>query len=272
MSELLKNNEKVAYYGQNSVLKIYNSFQKSGFTHENALSIISKYPEVLALKSKDLEHRLDMWHMTKFSPTQFYELFVQCPELLDFDDEHLIAKRYMQLQEIVVTPKNIWRLLMASPNVLVDDMRVIKAKVDYILKEMEADVTDLVKSGVLGLPLEKIKTRHTLLVRLGIFKKRNWRASELDPNKNPRLFRIMDCSDEVFASRVCGISMKELEAFNELYERELYEKHEEELDYEENSDSDYDDDDDEDDDYDPRETGDYYDDRNKKRYRRHSKK
>lgn len=62
----------------------------------------------------------------------------------------MITKRYTQLQSIVATPKNVWRILMSSPNVLVDDFRSIEAKVNYIVEEMMADVTDLVKSGVLG--------------------------------------------------------------------------------------------------------------------------
>lgn len=156
-----------------------------------------------------------------------------------------------------------------------DDWKVIMKKIDYILDEMQADVTDLVKSGSLALPLNKIKTRHILLVRLGIYKKRNMKASELDNNKNPRLFRIMDSEDPEFALKTCGLSIKEVEAFCELYERELDEKHQEEIEYEENSDLESDDESDENENnFDPRESEDYYDDRNRRQYfkkRRYSK-
>lgn len=155
----------------------------------------------------------------------------------------------------------------SCPNVMSDDWKVIMKKIDYILDEMQADVTDLVKSGSLALPLHKIKTRHILLVRLGIYKKRNMKASELDNNKNPRLFRIMDSEDPEFALRTCGLSIKEVEAFCELYERELDEKHQEEIEYEENSDLESDDEPDENENnFDPRESEDYYDDRNRRQY------
>lgn len=261
LANLLKNNEQIAKYGSSIVQRTHKVLLKAGFTPENSVTIIDKHPDLLRYKPKQIEDRLEMWHMAQFSQPQYYELFVQCPEILDFDDEQQIAKRYAQIQTIVHTPKNVWRLLMSCPNLLVDDMQAIEQKVDYILKNMEADVTDLVKSGALGLSLKTIKTRHILLVRLGIYKKRNWRASELNPDKNLRLFRIMDVSDEEFAVKTCGISVKELEAFDELYERELEEQIQAQEDYEDIDTDSEDESDDDDNNFDPRERQDYYDDR-----------
>lgn len=241
----------------------------AGFTPENCSTIIDKYTNILRIHAEDVENRIEMWNSCQFTKTQFYDLFIQCPELIEFNDPNALSKRLGQLRSIVSTPKNIWRLLMASPNVLVDNFQSIQTKVDYVTKDMEADVTDLVKSGTLGLPLKKIKTRHMLLVRLGIYKKRNFKASELSSNKNPRLFRIMDVDDEEFASKTCKISFKELEAFSDLYERELEEIKESEIDYDDFSDiesggeSDSDDDD-----FDARDPKDYYDDRKKRRYKK----
>lgn len=269
ISRMIEENEKIAYYGRDSIERTYNALQRTGFTHKNSLSIIKSHPDVLRIKPSDIERRLDMWHMAQFSQPQFYELFVQCPELLDFNDEGYIGKRYANLREIFSTPKNIWRILMSSPNVMVENMKSIRKKTDYILNTMEADVTDLAKSGALGLPLKKIKTRHMLLVRLGIYKKKNIRASNLDINKNPRLFRIMDANDDEFARKTCGISMNELEAFCDLYGRELDEKMKEEIDYEEDTDSEYSDDDNSDEEgFDAREPEDYYDDRHRRKYKK----
>lgn len=269
LNKAIAANEKVAFYGEDVLERATKCLHNAGFTPLNIKKIILEYPEILRINPEQIEKRLEMWHICQFSKTQFFDLFVQCPELIEFDNEEMLSKRYAQLRSIVATPKNIWRLLMSSPNVLVDDMRSIQKKVDYVVENMEADVTDLVKSGTLGQPMDKIKTRHTLLVRLGLFKKRNPRASELNPNKNPRLFRIMDVGDEEFATRTCGISIKELEAFTELYEREMEEMAEEEIDWEEDSDleSDYDSESDEDD-FDPREKEDYYDGRNRRRYKK----
>lgn len=249
-----------------AVRNVTQTFLKAGFTEENCAKIIDDYPNILCIRPKDLEVRLEIWTKCNFSRPQYYQLFVQCPELLEYDDENAIAKRFGQLLSVVATPKNVWRLLMASPNVLVDDASLILKKIDYVVRKMEADVTDLVKSGTLGLTLKTIQTRHVLLQRLGLYKKRNWKESELSTNKNPRLFRIMDSSDEEFAIKLCGISMKEFAAFCDLYERELDELAEDRADYDDletDSDDDWDSDDEE---FDAREKNDYYDDRHRRRY------
>lgn len=156
------------------------------------------------------------------------------------------------LKVIAEKTKYIWRLLMASPNVLTDNMKVLEAKNEYLRKVMQVDVTDIVKSGVFSHSLLKIKTRHMMLVRLGIYKERTKHYNELDPDKNPRVAKIVDTSNEDFANKVCGISLIEYEAFEGLYKRELMNKRDvvEDKDIEDDDDSDEDEEDvDEDKDY-----------------------
>lgn len=272
IAPLLENDPKIAFYGRASVERLHNSLLRAGFTEANSIKIIKGYPDALRLPSKKVEKAFEAWHVCNFSKTQLYDLFVQNPEFLDFDDENYIARRFAQIKQFACTGKNVWRLLMSSPNILVDDINETKEKVDYILNDMEADETDMVKSGALGLPIDKIKARHILLVRMGLYKKRNWKESELSANKNPRMNRITDFDDETFARKTCErLSMKELTTFYDLYERELREAKKEEEDYYSNSDddSDYDDDSD-DDEFDARVNADYYDNRNKRRYHENS--
>lgn len=271
---MLENDPRIAFYGRACVERFKNILLRIGFTEANTIKIIKGHPDALGLPKKKVEQSLEAWHVCNFSKTQFYDLFVQNPEFLEFHDEQYIAKRFSQIQQFAYTEKNVWRLLMSSPNILVDDMNKIREKVDYILNDMEADETDMVKSGALGLPLNKIKARHTLLVRMGFYKKRNWKESELSTNKNPRMYRITDFDDKEFASKTCNsLSMKELETFYDLYERELRELEEEAINYNKFSDeeSDYDSDSD-DDEFDARVNEDFYDNRNRRRYNENAAK
>lgn len=273
INKLIAENEEIALYDDSVIKTTIAALRGAGFIEINCKKIINGYPNILRLNPNEIKDRLEMWKSCQFTPTQYYDLFVQCPELIEFHDEAYFSKRFGQLRSIVGTPKNIWRLLMSSPNVYVDDWKLIQKKVDYVLKDMEADETDLIKSGTLGLPLNTIRTRHALLVRLGIYKKRNWKASELRQDKNPRLFRIMDVDDTQFAMKTCGISTRELQAFYDLYERELTEKHQDEIELEEDSDTESDTENiSDDEDFDARETNDYYDNRNRLRYQKHRDK
>lgn len=185
-------------------------------------------------------HRLEIWKGCQFGDKHLFELIEQCPELLDFTNENMIRDRMADLKVIAEKTKYIWRLLMASPNVLTDNMKVLDAKNEYLRKVMQVDVTDIVKSGVFSHSLLKIKTRHMMLVRLGIYKERTKHYNELDPDKNPRVAKIVDTSNEDFANKVCGISLIEYEAFEGLYKRELMNKRDvvEDKDIEDDDDSD----------------------------------
>lgn len=267
VAELVGNSPAIAEYGQAYAVRTFEVLQTAGFGPDECAHIINQYPKILRFQRNDLENRLEIWKVCQMSRTQYFHLFTEQPMLLECDDEAYLVKRWCNLQKFAWTSKNIWRLLIQSPNVLFDSMSSIDEKVDYILENMEADMTDLVKSGSLALPIEKIKARHVLLQRLGIYKKRNRKASVLDANKNPRLTRIMDSSDQEFARKHCGISTGELDVFYEFYERELKELEKERHEYEENTDTESDkEDSDEEYNYDPRVSDDYYDDRQKRSY------
>lgn len=267
INELIETNSDVAEFGERSILRTYNILSNTGFYPSECIHMINVYPKLLRFQSKDLEKRLELWRVCQFSKTQYFNLFIEQPVLLECDDEEYLSKRFCQLQQFSWTSKNIWRLFILSPNVLFDPIKSVNQKVDYILDTMQADMTDLVKSGSLAQPLNTIKSRHALLIRLGLYKKRNMKASELSQNKNPRLTRIMDTSDKEFARKVCGITIGELEVFYELHKRELKEIEKDEQDYLEDSDEEIESEEsDEEFNFDARESADYYDDRHKRSY------
>lgn len=260
-------------------MELHETFMRAGFHAENAFKMIKKYPDLLRHKPQRLEKSLECWRGYQFTNSQFIQLFVQCPELMEFDNENELRSRFADLKTFAQNKKNIWRLLMASPDIMTDNPKVIEAKATYLLDEMNVDVSDAVKSGVFSHSLEKLKCRHMLLVRLGIYKEKSKTASPLDPNKNPRVNRIVDTSDTEFVRKIAGISLAEFNAFNALYRRELQEQREveDEEDLESGSDEDDDDDDDDDDtglrseEFDPNEKEEY-DPRDRKRYDKNARK
>lgn len=266
----LATNDKLAIHKRAAIQGAYEVFLHNGFHPENAFKVITKYPDLVRKQPKTLEYALEYWRGYQFSHSQYVQLFLQCPELLEFDDENELRTRFAELKVLAGTSKNIWRLLMASPDIMTESPKIIQAKADYLFKVMKVDVSDAVKSGVFSHSLLRLKCRHMLLVRLGIYKEKAKNASPLDSNKNPRVHRIADTSDSMFARKICGISIGELNAFNALYRRELEQQREDEAedDTDEDTDSDYDSEDESDDEFDPTEK-DEYDPRDRNRYKRH---
>lgn len=73
ISEVMKSNENVSAYGRRSVETVYKALENNGFTHENCSKIITTHPQVLGLRKEQIEYRLQIWNMAKFSRTQYYE-------------------------------------------------------------------------------------------------------------------------------------------------------------------------------------------------------
>lgn len=204
-----------------NLTNVYKTFVQQGFDSSDAIKIINDNPMVLRYRHDSLSHRLEIWRGCHFGEKLTQALIKQCPELLDFDDELYVRNRMADLKLYAGRGKNMWRLLMASPNLMVEDLALFRAKCTYIEGIMRADVTDAVKSGIFSCSLRKIRTRHMFMVRLGIYKERTKNYSELDTDKNPRLFRIMNTNDATFAKKICDVSLLEYETFSELYRREL---------------------------------------------------
>lgn len=229
----LSTNQKLSKFDKSFITAAHKTFMRAGFTSDNAFKVIKKYPQIVRHHPKKLENALECWRICQFTQSQYIQLFVQCPELLEFGNETELRSRLADIKLFAGKAKNIWRSLMASPDILTDNQKVFDAKANYLLNEMKVDVSDAIKSGVFSHSLVKLKCRHMLLVRLGIYKEKSKNATPLDANKNPRVARIVDTSDSEFARKICGISIAEFNALNALYRRELQEAREED---EENTD------------------------------------
>lgn len=222
--EAIKQNPQLAKFGPKTVTKIHDKFVQAGFKTPGIIKIITENPLVLRYQPNSIATRIEIWRGFQFGEKLTLALIQQCPEILDFNDEKFLRERIAELKAYALREKNVWRLLMASPNLLTDSLATFHAKSNYLSGVMKVDSTDAAKSGVFAYSLRKIRTRHMMLVRLGHYKERTKHFSELDPNKNPRMARIMDTSDEVFATKICNISLLEYETFEELYRRELHNK------------------------------------------------
>lgn len=117
--------------------------------------------------------------------------------------------------------KNVWKLLMNSPNLINDTDEIIEEKFNYLINVMRCDIPEICKSEVFSKSLDEIKCRHIFLERLGLFKPKSLKSESKDLTNNPKLYRIIDTSDRNFSTKLCKVTLDEYEAFKELFKREL---------------------------------------------------
>ncbi|XP_055836428.1 transcription termination factor 4, mitochondrial [Episyrphus balteatus] len=221
-------------------------FINHGLKTTNFLRIVTGNPSILSRQPKKVIDSLENWRSCQFGETLSYLLLTKYPELLDITDGRKLVKHVTYLKGYLGTNKNVWKLLMNSPDLIKQSEGNIKKKIDYINQTMRIEIPEIVKSEALSRSLFDIQCRHVFLDRLGLFKPRNPKADPDEPTKNPRLYKITDTSDKTFATKIAHVTLAEFEAFEDLYKRELRrkdrEQDEDDLEEDDDDEDDYDDD------------------------------
>lgn len=199
-------------------------FINHGLKTTNFLRIVTSNPTILSRQPRKIIESLENWRSCQFGENLSHLLLTKYPELLDVSDGRKLLKKVTFLKGYLGTNKNVWKLLMNSPDLIQQNEATIKKKIDYINQTMRIEIPEIVKSEALSKSLFDIQCRHMFLDRLGMFKPRPPKADPDEPTKNPRLYKITDTSDKTFATKVAHVSFEEFEAFEELYRRELKRK------------------------------------------------
>lgn len=225
VKELLESNPTLSEYAPQTWISGINLFKNQGFKTDSILRIFNKHPKILTCPQSQLIGNLELWRASQLGERYVQILVTEHPHLLDFKldnrfTEQRFLERLMFLKEYVLTRKNVWRLLVNCPNLIVDPLDEIKAKRKYFDEEMKVEHTEVVKTGAFSHSLEKIRTRHEFLVRLGMYKPKNPKADPTIPSSNPSLYQIFDTSDKRFATKVALVSLDEFEVFEQLFKME----------------------------------------------------
>ncbi|XP_065083650.1 uncharacterized protein LOC135705734 [Ochlerotatus camptorhynchus] len=220
LTKLFQSAPQLAKYVPELWHRTYNLMAQEGIDTANFLSIVTGYPEVLTRHPDRLTSSMHCWRSCQFGDRQMQVLLAAHPQLFDFTDHNQLAQRVAFLHSYFETRKNVWRLFLNCPNLVVDKEGDIRPKIDYVLQTMRIEVLEVVKSCAFVADLDLIRCRHVFLERLGLFKPRSLKAEPGDPSSNPKLHQITDTTDKRFAVKVAFVTLEEYEAFVELYRKE----------------------------------------------------
>ncbi|KXJ74950.1 hypothetical protein RP20_CCG012685 [Aedes albopictus] len=221
LTKLFQSAPQLTKYAPELWNRTHNLMAQEGIDAANFLSIVTGHPEVLTRPPGRLIASMNCWRSCQFGDRQMQVLLAAHPQLLDLSDHNQLAQRVAFLHSYFETRKNVWRLFLNCPNLVMDKEREIRPKIDYLLQTMRIEVLEVVKSCAFVADLELIRCRHVFLERLGLFKPRSLKAEPGDPSNNPKLHQITDTTDKRFAVKVAYVTLEEYEAFVELFRKEL---------------------------------------------------
>ncbi|TDG53470.1 hypothetical protein AWZ03_000285 [Drosophila navojoa] len=224
IDEAVKMEPALAIYTPEVWRRAHETFQNHGLETMSFLRIVTGNPNVLKRTPDRIINSLEIWRACQFGENLLHLLLTKYPELLDVTDAHQLLTLSAYLKSRLSTNKNVWKVLMNSPDLMAQPEDLIEEKLTYMFEEMRIEVPEIVKSSALSLPFEELRCRHTFLVRLGLFKPRPLKADPNEPTTNHRLYQITDTSEKTFATKICHVTLPEYEAFKELLARELERK------------------------------------------------
>lgn len=224
IEEAVKMEPALAIYTPEIWRRAHETFQNHGLETMSFLRIVTGNPNILKRTPDRIINTLEIWRACQFGETLLHLLLTKYPELLDVTDAHQLLTLSSYLKSRLSTNKNVWKVLMNSPDLMAQPENLIEEKLNYMFDIMRIEVPEIVKSSALSLPFEDLRCRHIFLVRLGLFKPRPLKADPDEPTTNHRLYQITDTSEKSFATKICRVTLPEYEAFKELLARELERK------------------------------------------------
>ncbi|XP_030380576.1 uncharacterized protein LOC115628554 [Scaptodrosophila lebanonensis] len=210
----------LSIYTQDTWYRAHHVFQNHGLQTLNFLRIVTGNPSVLRRSPEDIIGSLEIWRACQFGERLLHLLLTKYPELLDYRNARDLLPQTAYLRSLVGTNKNVWKILMNSPDLLAQSEHKIEQKFIYLTDTMRIEVPEIVKSAAFSMLFEELCCRHAFLVRLGLFKPRAPKDNPDEPTTNNRLYQITDTSEKSFATKICHVTLTEYETFKELFARE----------------------------------------------------
>lgn len=234
LSQVISNHqEKLKFYTESRWLVLFEYLTQYDFKASELLEMVDSNPDILSINRQNLQKCMIAWTNFRFDDKKLRQLIISQPSFLLLDDK-LILSRIPKLLAYVGNKQNrLLELLSYSPNILFDNWKSIESKLDYILLNMELGPTQFVTTSVMSSTLFDLKCRHNFLVKLGMYKPRDPKASPNLITGNPSLTKIIETSDKQFAIKVAGVTAEEFFVFKQIFKKQLDEENDDDSDEDE---------------------------------------
>lgn len=205
--------------------KFSSIFSSYGFNHGQINGIL-RSPDILSYSKEDLISNLKVWLSFEVNDKLFTVLSAY-PELLTLNPDY-VKNRITELMTLF-TKKDINKLLVTCPSVIIDDFSTVYEKVQYITHMMGVEQKSIVKSRALQHDLFHMKCRHIFMTRAGFYIV-NKKAKK---NRNAPLHKIFSRNIATFL-RLTRLTEEEYNVFCLGYEEELLDQEDsdDEIDFE----------------------------------------
>ena len=238
---------------------VFQTFLSWNIDAKNIVTMFLKCPAIWSINIEQIQTTMKVLSKFMYTRKQAFDLLMKCPKLYCDEDvvknlQRVIAElksfgieqKKCQIMTIsnpdlttasLTTIKNNFKnileyfikgeallLVSKSSNVLTDSWEVNEFKLMYAFHKMGLTTKVIAQSKLFSHSVEDIITRHSLLERLGIYKKPTLKALD-DLGDNPKQKEIFDENLFAFLKNTAKLQRNEYEAFKESIKNELKSEH-----------------------------------------------
>lgn len=187
------------------------------------------HPSILSNYENSIHQSVQTWRSFGYSEKDILTLLHFYPQLVDFPSLEL-RTRFSFISSYLTKNETMFAIVN-SIQIIYDNESLVKKKLDYLIKSVCHSTKAISQSIVLTFPLKHIQFRHEFLIRAGLFQSDNYlqfhkKLYMINPKMpRDRYFLPADivCTNDKDYLRICTnnlLSLNELVAFEELYEKE----------------------------------------------------
>ena len=195
---------------------ILSVFIQFGFPEMTVIEMFRKLPELHSLKEDSFISTFECLRSLGLTLDTLYVIIPLCPAIFREDLKNIQA-RFLKIREYFKQSSAL-RLLEKTPGLLLNNLEVTAAKIEYLLDQMVVSHGQILDSKAFSHSLRHIETRHTFVSRTGFFRVMKPKQGQL--YTNPSLKSIMDTSDGEFAKLFGNMSLLDYLTFKELFREE----------------------------------------------------
>jgi hypothetical protein len=188
------------------------------------------HPPLFTNYTKRVNDAMLTWRSMGYTEKATIAMFQYYPQLID-QDSYEARCRFAFLSSYFSRTETMFTILNCV-NVLYDHEDILRKKLDYLIKSVCHTTKAIVQSVTLSYPFKHIRLRHEFLIRAGLFQKDNYYAAhKMQYMMHPRIPRNkyffpkdVVCTSDKDYLRICTdnmLTLNELAAFEELYEKEV---------------------------------------------------
>ncbi|XP_072166359.1 transcription termination factor 4, mitochondrial-like [Diadema setosum] len=220
ISAFLETNHGILAVKSEQILRVIDFLEELGLSWPRLLKALGGNTRLWKASVDHMQLRVALLRKLGFVEGRLQKVVADWSQVLTLGSTELKTVVRTLMDKCGFTKADVVTILSECPSILAENPDTLEVKFQYVYFRMGiTDNSKMARAKIFKYSLDHLRCRHLILERLGVYVPPDNRGRF--SKKNPALTVIMDSSDGRFASKVAGVSGRELQAFARVLQEEV---------------------------------------------------